>query len=268
MNPILVAVIVSFALAFLIGILLGVFKKIFYVPANEKALAIREVLPGANCGGCGYPGCDGFANACALGNAPANGCTAGGAAVAQAVANVLGVTVDAENYVAVLACQGDCEKAVPRGVYKGVKNCAACHQAVNGNKMCNWGCMGFGDCVSVCQFGALSMGKDGLPKVDTKKCTGCGMCVKACPRHLFSLVPLSRKGSIALCSNRNENKPAILKSCKIGCIKCLKCERACAFDAIKVTNGIPITNYEKCTSCNKCVTDCPTHVLALLEKIV
>ncbi|MBQ9495108.1 MAG: RnfABCDGE type electron transport complex subunit B [Treponema sp.] len=268
MNAILIAVVVSFLLAFIIGVLLGVFKKIFYVPVDEKAAAVREVLPGANCGGCGYPGCDGFAAACAAGKAPADGCTAGGVKTAQAVANVLGVHVSAENTVAVLACQGSKDKCMPRGCYNGIHSCAAAHEAVNGTKMCQWGCIGFGDCVAVCNFDALYMGSDSLPHVNTKKCTGCGVCVKTCPMHLLFTVPVSRKGAVALCSNRNENKAVILKSCKIGCIKCGKCERSCPQHAIKVTNGIPIVDYALCNSCNTCVEGCPTHVLALVENII
>jgi electron transport complex protein RnfB len=268
MNTVLIAVIVSLLLAFAIGVLLGFFKKVFAVPTDAKAEMIRNVLPGANCGGCGYPGCDGFAAACAKGEAPADGCAAGGVKTAQAVAKVLGVKVDAVNQVAVLACRGSCDNCIPRGIYSGVKSCAAAHQAVNGTKMCQWGCVGFGDCVNACQFGALSMGRDGLPHVDTKKCTGCGVCVKTCPMHILFKVPVNRKGAVALCFNRNENKAMILKTCKGGCIKCGKCERNCDKAAIKVTDGIPLVDYALCDSCGKCVTECPMHVLVLVENIV
>lgn len=267
MNIIIISVIVAFVLAFVLGVLLGFFKKIFAVPVDAKAEMIRAVLPGANCGGCGYPGCDGFAAACAAGNAPADGCAAGGAKVAQDVAKVLGVKVDAENKVVVLACRGCKENAAPRGFYTGVKSCAAAQQAVNGTKLCAYGCVGFGDCVNACSFGALSLGEDGLPKIDYSKCTGCGMCVKACPKNLLSKVPVSRKGAVAQCSNRSTNKAGIIKYCKGGCIKCGKCERSCEKQAIKLVNGIPLVDYTLCNSCGKCVTDCPMHVLALVEDI-
>ncbi len=265
MQLILTTIIVSFVLAFILGVLLGFFKKIFEVPVDEKVAKIRECLPGANCGGCGYPGCDGFASACAAGQAPVNGCTTGGAATAEAIGKVLGVSVSAENKVSILACRGTKDCTVPRGHYIGPKSCGVAADAINGTKLCSYGCIGFGDCVNVCNFDALSIGEDGLPKVDLKKCVGCGMCVKACPKHLLSLVPVNRKGAVALCSNRTTNKASILKSCKNGCIKCGKCERECPEKAIKLVNGIPEIDYTLCTSCKTCVNGCPTHVLTLIQ---
>lgn len=268
MKVIIITIILAFVLAFVIGVLLGLFKKIFEVPVDEKVAAVRECLPGANCGGCGFPGCDGFAAACAAGKAPVNGCAAGGASVAKKVGEVMGVSVKAENKVSVLACRGTKECAEARGNYNGVKTCTAANIAVNGTKMCAFGCIGFGDCAAACQFDALSIGDDGLPHVDYAKCTGCGMCVKACPKHLLSLVPTERKGAIALCSNHTGNKTPVIKYCKNGCIKCGKCERGCPKQAIKLVNGIPQVDYTLCDSCKICVDGCPTHVLALIENIV
>lgn len=268
MTIIITTIIASFVIAMILGVLLGFFQKMFYVPVDEKTAKVRAVLPGANCGGCGFPGCDGFAAACAAGNAPVDGCAAGGPATAKAVGEVLGVSVSAEAYVSLLACQGSKTCAVQRGSYNGVKTCAAAKLAVNGTKMCSFGCIGFGDCVEVCKFGALSIGEDGLPHVDVAKCTGCGMCVKACPQHLFSKIPIARKGAVALCSNRSDNKPSIMKNCKVGCIKCGKCERSCPSKAIKLVNGIPVVDYSLCNSCKTCIDGCPTHVLKLVEDIV
>ena len=268
MNTIIITIIVSFLLALILGVLLGFFKKVFNVPVDEKVAKVREVLPGANCGACGFPGCDGFAAAVASGEAPVDGCAAGGASTAEKVGNVLGKTVETETKVVVLACQGSKELAKARGFYTGLKNCAAAHQAVNGTKMCQYGCIGFGDCVAVCQFDALHMGENGLPQVDYSKCTGCGMCVKECPQHLLSKVPVSRKGAVALCSNHTENKPSVIKNCKIGCIKCGKCERNCPEKCLKLVNGIPQIDYDKCTSCGTCIEGCPTKVLKLVETVI
>ncbi|MBO5137099.1 MAG: RnfABCDGE type electron transport complex subunit B [Spirochaetaceae bacterium] len=263
MNTILITLGVSFVIAFVLGVLLGFFKKVFYVPVDPLVEQIREVLPGANCGGCGFPGCDGFAAALATGKAPADGC----AAAAKIVAKILGTDTVSTSQVALLACQGSKEHAQPRGIYNGIKTCRGAKLSVNGTKLCQYGCIGFGDCVAVCRFDALSMGEDGLPHVNYEKCIGCGMCVKECPQGLFAKIPSDRKGAVALCSNRSTNKAPIIKQCKTGCIKCGKCERNCPEKAIQLIEGLPIIDYTKCNSCGECVTGCPTKVLQLLENI-
>ncbi|MDR1748456.1 MAG: RnfABCDGE type electron transport complex subunit B [Spirochaetaceae bacterium] len=265
MSVIITTLIVSFIAALALGFLLGVFRKIFHVDENPLVSEIRDVLPGTNCGACGYPGCDGYAAAVACGSAPSNLCSVGGFAVASKVGALAGQNVSAENRLAVLACQGTCELAPPKGEYNGVQTCRAARVSTGGTKLCNWGCLGFGDCEKVCPFDAIHVGPDCIPHVDYAKCTGCGICVKECPQGLLLLQSSQRKGAVALCSNRSPVKSAVLKTCKIGCIKCGKCEKVCPEGAIKVINGIPEVDYSLCTSCGKCVTDCPTRVLKLLE---
>lgn len=265
MNTILITLGVSFAIAFLLGLLLGVFKKIFAVPVNEKAAAIRACLPGANCGGCGFAGCDGYAAAVAAGKAEPTICSAGGPSVAEAVGKLLGLSVSAEKKAAVLCCRGTKDCAKPRGQYKGIESCAAAVQAINGTKLCSFGCAGFGDCVEVCKFGALAIGEDGLPHVDREKCTGCGACAKACPKHLFRIMSVNVKGPVALCQNRSDNKPSIMKNCKNGCIKCGKCEKVCSVAALKLVKGIPEIDYALCANCGECVKGCPTKVLGYVS---
>ncbi|MCR5605493.1 MAG: RnfABCDGE type electron transport complex subunit B [Treponema sp.] len=268
MTIIITTIIVSFLLAFLLGFLLGFFKKIFAVEVDPKVTQVREVLPGANCGGCGFPGCDGFAAAVAAGKAPCNGCKAGGASVAEKVGNIMGVSVTAEKKVTLLACQGSKLHAVQRGNYTGIQSCQAAKLSVGSTKMCTFGCIGLGDCVNVCKFDALHMGENGIPEVDYSKCVGCGQCVDACPNHLYSLTAQNLKGAVALCSNRTTNNASVMKNCKVGCIKCKKCERSCPEHAIVVTDGIPKVDYSKCVSCGICVEGCPTHVLKLIQNIV
>jgi len=268
MKTILITIALALVLAFLLGFLLGLFKKIFSVKVDPKVQAVRDVLPGANCGGCGFAGCDGFAAAVVAGTAPANGCAAGGPSVAKKVGEVLGVAVSAQKKAAILACRGDKTCAAPRGTYNGIHDCRAAMICVNGTKMCSFGCIGFGDCVAACPFGALSMGEDGLPHVDYEKCTGCGVCAKTCPKKLFTIIPVETKGAIALCSNRDVTKVYIRKNCTAGCIKCGKCVRDCRQSAITLVNELPVIDYTKCNSCHECVTGCPDHVLALVEDIV
>ncbi len=266
MNVILTTLAVSLALSALLGFLLGFFKKVFHVEVDPTEAAVRAALPGANCGACGYPGCDGLASAIVRGDAPVNACPVGGASCAAEVGKIMGVEASAEKKVAVLLCQGSGEFCKPKAGYVGVKTCQAAKLSVNGTKMCDWGCMGFGDCEAACPFDAIHVGPDGLPHTDYEKCTGCGLCVSACPQRVLSLVPTARKGALALCSNRNTRKAQVIKDCKVGCIKCMKCEKVCPKGAIKVTDGIPVVNYELCDSCGECVKNCPTHVLALIEE--
>lgn len=261
MEIIISTVIIAFVIALTLGMLLGFFKKIFAVHEDEKVTKLKEILPGANCGGCGYAGCASYAEAIARGEAPLNACSAGGAAVAEAVAKIMGETVEAKSYMAVLACQGSKTCAVSRGTYTGVTTCAAAALSVNGTKLCANGCVGFGDCVGVCKFGAIKMGDDGLPKIDKEKCTGCGACAKTCPHKLLKKVEKEVKAPMALCSCVSDKKPDVVKNCSMSCIKCSKCVRECPVQAITMEGGLPVINTEKCTACGTCVTGCPRKVI-------
>ncbi len=266
MQIVLITLIVSLILSVVLGLLLGFFRKMFYVEPDVTVAAVRAALPGANCGGCGYPGCDGFAAAVAGGEAPVNGCTVGGASCAEAVGKIMGITASSDTRVAVLLCQGTYEKCPTKAEYVGVRTCRAAKISTNGTKQCDWGCIGFGDCERVCPFDAIHVGKDGIPHVDYAKCTGCGLCVAECPQKILTRTSVTRTGAIALCSNRNPRKAQVIKDCKTGCIKCLKCEKVCPKQCIKVTDGIPVIDYALCDSCGECVANCPTKVLALIEQ--
>jgi RnfABCDGE-type electron transport complex B subunit len=265
MVTILITIGFSALLAFFIGVALGWFEKKFKVERDPKIDEVRAALPGANCGGCGFPGCDGYAEAVATGRAATTKCTAGGASTADAVSQIMGVSAAAEDLVSVLACQGTKALAVSKGEYSGIQTCRAAKLSTGSVKTCSWGCQGLGDCVAVCKFDALSMGDDGLPHVDYDNCTGCAMCAEECPQKLFAMVPRARKGSVVLCSNRNVVKANVIKTCKIGCIKCEICVKACPEKCITMVNGIPVTDYAKCTSCGVCVQKCPTKSYKLLE---
>ncbi|MCE1205899.1 MAG: RnfABCDGE type electron transport complex subunit B [Spirochaetia bacterium] len=262
---VLITIAFSAILAFVLGTALGFFREKFKVERDPKIDEVREALPGANCGGCGFPGCDGYAEAVATGRSPTTKCTAGGSATAEAVSKIMGVDAAREDVVSVLLCQGTKDVAVSKGEYVGVQTCRAAKLSTGSVKACSWGCQGFGDCVNVCKFDALAMGEDGLPHVNYDNCTGCGMCAEECPQKLFVMVPREKKGSIVLCSNRNVIKANVLKTCKTGCIKCEICVKSCPEKCITMVNGIPVTDYSKCTSCGVCVQKCPTHAYKLLE---
>lgn len=269
MQTIIYTIICALVIAFLLGVLLGLFKKIFHVDTDPKVQAVRDVLSGANCGGCGMAGCDAFAGAVVKGDAPTDGCVAGGAKCASSIADILGKAgVEVKPKVAVLACKGTKECAGDKGIYEGIKTCKAANLVMNGTKKCAFGCIGFGDCVSVCKFGALKMGADGLPVFDSELCVGCGQCVKACPKKLIRIINKDTKGAIALCSCHSDNKPQIRKDCTSGCFKCGMCARKCPSQAIDLTSGIPAIDYTKCTSCGECIKACPDKVLALVQDIL
>jgi electron transport complex protein RnfB len=253
----------SVALAFALG--LGFFQEKFKIERDPLVDAVRGALPGANCGGCGYPGCDGYAEAVVTRRAGPNLCSAGGSHTAEAVAAIVGVEAVAEDVVSVLQCLGTNEKALRKGEYVGVKTCRAVKLSAGGVKACAWGCQGYGDCVAVCKFDALAMGEDGLPHVNSTNCSGCGMCAEECPQKLFTMVSRARKGSIVLCSNRSAIKASVIKTCKTGCIKCEACVRECPEKCITMVNGIPVTDFAKCTSCGVCVQKCPTKCYKILE---
>jgi len=264
MNLVISTIIVALVIGFLLGVLLGLFKKIFFVKVNPKVQEVRDALSGANCGGCGYAGCDAFAEAVVAGDAPATGCVAGGAECADKVAAVLGVSAESSvPKVAFLACNGTHAVAQSRGEYNGVKTCAAAQLTMNGTKKCSFGCIGFGDCEAACPFGAITMGENGLPFVNREKCVGCGKCAKACPKHLFVLMPADTKGPVAHCSCHSDNKPQIRKDCTAGCFKCGMCARKCPSQAIDLATGIPVIDYTKCTSCGECIAACPDKVLSM-----
>lgn len=268
MNTIIYTILCALVISFVLGVLLGLFKKIFHVDTDPKVEKVREVLSGANCGGCGLAGCDAFAGAVVKGEAPTNGCVAGGADCTTKISEILGKAgIELKPQIAVLACHGTKECAADKGIYKGVQTCAGAQLVMNGTKKCAFGCIGLGDCVKVCPFGALSMGSEGLPVVDKSKCVACGKCSKACPKHLFKIMDADTKGPVALCSNKSDNKPQIKKDCSVGCFKCGICAKKCPEQAIDVTSGIPNIDYSKCTSCGECVNACPDKVLTLFQNL-
>ena len=222
---------------------------------------VAEVLPQANCGGCGYPGCSGFAEACVkAGSLDGKLCPVGGQAVMARVAAILGLeAVAAEPKVAVVRCNGSCEHRPRVTRYDGVQSCAIAHATYGGETGCTFGCLGCGDCVSACQFDAIRMNPDtGLPEVDEDACTACGACAKACPRRIIEIRPKGKNNRRVYVSCVNKDKGAVTrKACEVGCIGCGKCVKVCPFEAITLENNLAYIDPAKCKLCRKCEQECP-----------
>ncbi|QSX07280.1 RnfABCDGE type electron transport complex subunit B [Sedimentibacter sp. zth1] len=257
---ILKAVGVLGALGLVFGIVLGIAGKIFEVKVDPKVAKIRELLPGANCGACGFPGCDGMSKAMASGEMPATGCPVSNADAVKKISEVLGVeAVSGEKMVAKVLCKGCEGKAVKKFDYDGIKDCKAAMIVQGGDKLCAQGCLGYGSCVKVCDFDAIKV-VNGVAVVDKEKCTSCGKCIEECPKHIIELVPYKQE-VIVECKNTDFGK-AVKEECKVGCIGCKMCERSCPFGAIKVENNIAKIDYTKCKQCLVCVAKCPTGAIS------
>lgn len=272
MNVIVIAVIVLGLLGLILAAVLFLIAKKFAVEEDPRIAQVAEVLPQANCGGCGFPGCQGFAEACvkasAQGSIEGKSCPVGGKAVMDQVAGILGLAaVEAEPKVAVVRCQGSCAHRPRTSEYVGVKNCHVANATSGGETGCFFGCLGLGECAAACTFDALHMNPEtGLPEVEESRCTACGRCVKACPRHIIELRPMGKKGRrmSVLCVNK-EKGAVTRKACDIGCIGCGKCQKVCEFDAITVENNLAYIDPVKCRLCRKCEEVCPQHSIVAMN---
>ena len=252
------------AVGLIIGLLLGVAGKKFAVEVDEKEVLVRECLPGNNCGGCGFAGCDSLAKAIASGSAPVNACPVAGAAGAAKIGEVMGVAAEVgERKVAFVKCAGTCDKTNQKYDYYGLQDCRKAAVAPGkGPKLCSFGCMGFGSCVKACQFDAIHI-VNGVAVVDKAKCVACGKCIATCPNKLIEFVPESAT-SIVQCSSQEKGK-AVKAACDTGCIGCKACTKVCESEAITVENNIAHIDQSKCTKCGKCAEKCPQKIITIAE---
>lgn len=261
-NAILIAAAVLGGMGILFGLILSFADKKFAVPVDERVTLVREAVAGANCGACGYPGCDGYADAVVKGEASIKLCTPGGQKTLDALAQIMGQTAEqAAPNVARVLCQGETGVVKPRYEYDGPKSCHSAAGLAGGPTMCQWGCVGLGDCVRVCAFDAITI-ENGIVSINEEKCTACGMCVAECPRSVIKLLPTAAKVTVR-CKNAAAPREA-KESCEKACIGCKRCEKACQFDAIHVNNGIALIDPDKCTLCGECVKVCPTKCIEQL----
>lgn len=263
---IIIAAAVVAGTGIVIGLILGVADMKLHVDVDEKEIEVLGVLPGNNCGGCGFPGCSGLANAIAKGEAPVNQCPVGGAPVASKIAAIMGVDAGAaDKKVAFVHCNGDCEKASEKYEYYGAPDCRIIDQTPGGGaKTCSYGCLGGGSCVEACNFDAIHV-IDGVAFVDKEKCTACQACIKVCPRHLIDLVPYTANVIVA-CMSHDAGKD-VNGYCKVGCIACKICEKNCPKDAIHVENNVASIDQDKCIGCGICAKKCPKKSITLLPRV-
>lgn len=262
-QSILIPLLVLSVIGVLAGVLLALASHFFKVEENETVKAVRECLPGANCGACGFAGCDAYAEAVADGKAEANLCIPGGSDVAGQLSNILGVEVSVgEPKVAYVNCSGDCSAVAQKTIYEGLQSCKAAAMVYGGPFSCKFGCIGLGDCVAECPVGAISV-KDTLAHIDPRVCIACGKCVKTCPKGVISLVGEDVVVAVA-CSNKEKGAVA-RKNCMNACIGCKKCEKTCQHDAIKVIDNLAVIDYAKCEDCGECAKVCPTGRLKVVD---
>ncbi len=239
---------------------LGFAANTFQVEKDERIDKIVNILPGANCGACGYAGCAAFAEAVTTGEAPIDGCPVGGDSVAKYIAEIMGASSSStEKEVAQVLCSGGWKETQRLAEYQGIKSCKAATMVNGGVKTCQYGCLGLGDCAFVCPFDAIVMSENGLPKIDPEKCTACEKCVKACPRSIITLAPVNKKNHIR-CSSQDVGK-VVRKICEVGCIGCGICAKTCPVDAITMENNLAVIDYEKCINCGLCADKCPTNTI-------
>jgi len=252
------AVLTLAGLGFLAALGLAVASRIFYVKMDPRVATIVDILPGANCGACGYGGCGAFAPAIVSGEGKIEACSAIDEEGAHAIADIMGIMyTESEKEQAIVLCRYTDGGVRDAFKYVGIPDCRAANLTGGGPKACQYACIGLGTCAAVCPFGAIVMSDDGLPIIDPNRCTACGICVDECPKNVLVLAPVSSAVSV-FCSSRDKGA-AVKKVCSVGCIGCAACVRACPFEAMTLENNLAAVNYSKCRVCGLCVSVCPTN---------
>ena len=256
-TDILIPVAITGGLALIFGVVLVVASKLFAISSDEKETHVREMLPGVNCGACGYTSCDGYAAVLAAGAAPTGLCSVGGPALSVSLAAFLGVEAQAvEPEVACVMCNGDTDSTRTRYEYQGIPDCVTASMMYAGPWACTSGCLGLGSCVATCPFDAISL-KKGVAVVDVEKCQACELCVAACPKNLIFMVPRREHSYQVKCRNP-QSGAEIRKVCKVGCIGCNRCVKVCEDDAVHLKGPLATIDQARCTACGKCKEICPT----------
>ncbi len=260
---ILKGALIAGGLGLVFGAGLALFSLKFRVEEDPKLEHILALLPGANCGACGFPGCRQLSEAIVNGEAVPTKCTVGGAKIAGEISQIMGIKAQVIlPRTARMKCQGDKENAVVRAKYEGIYSCKAASQISGGFKQCIYSCLGLGDCELACPFEAITMVETGLPFINEEKCTSCGLCVSSCPRNVITLID-KEKRTVITCASVQRG-PDVRKACKVGCIKCGVCVKNCPKGAIHldpILGNLAIIDYNLCDNCGTCVEKCPTHTI-------
>lgn len=261
---VLIATSVVAIIGLLCAVMLVLAAKFFAVPENKKLSDIRECLPGANCGACGYTGCDGYAKALATDDSvKTNLCIPGADATAANIAHILGKEAeDVIEQVAVIRCYGDCSHTVNKMDYVGINSCEAVKTMYGGKGKCGFGCMGFGDCVKSCPQHAICL-QNGIAHINPRLCIGCGICTRTCPQGLIALMS-DEENVLVTCSNKERGAIAKAK-CSNACIGCKKCEKNCPTHAITVQNNLAQIDYSLCIKCELCAQNCPVGCILISD---
>ena len=258
-NDIILAVAVVGVIGLIFGCLLSFASVIFRIEKDKREEEILEILPGANCGACGYAGCSAYAGAIVNDDAEINLCSVGKNAVAEKIGDIMGRKAETvEPMVAKVMCGGKCSVATKKYEYIGIHDCVAASKLAGGDKDCPNGCLGYGNCVIACPFDAIEI-KDEIAVVNEEKCQACGLCIKKCPKNIIKFVPKKNKVWV-LCSN-TEKGALTNKHCMVGCIGCKMCEKVCPTGAIKVTDNFAKIDYSLCINCGECANKCPKKVI-------
>ena len=269
MNTAIMVIVVMGAVGIVFGFILAIANKKFSMEVNPLIHEVEEVLPKGQCGACGYAGCANYAESVVLNpDVPPNLCVPGKDAVAKLVAEITGkVAEQVEPRVAHVRCNGSISKATLSYNYEGVHDCAAASLIQGGPKGCKNGCVGFGNCVNVCKFGAMTMGDEGLPIVDIKKCTGCGACETACPKHVIQIIPTN--ATVKIDCNSKDKGAVARKVCSTACLGCGICAKNCSYGAIEIKDNLAVINKaicsEKCSEAT-CVAKCPTKAIQIANQ--
>lgn len=259
----IINVLTAFLVVTLIGLvaalLLALASHFLSVKEDENVKLVRDCLPGANCGACGYAGCDEYAKAVALGEAKTNLCIPGGDTVSADISKILGVEAqDVVEMVAFVNCNGTCEATSKIADYDGIQSCKGANMVYAGPNTCTYGCLGCGDCATVCPVNAICI-EDSIARVNKNICIGCGLCAKECPKNIIKLIPQAAKVAV-MCSSKDKGAVS-RKKCKNSCIGCKKCELGCPQKAITVTDNLAVIDYTKCNGCGFCAENCVTKCI-------